>query len=40
MISGLEKALEGLGVGDKKDVIVSPNEGYGEFKRCFYSFEL
>ena len=31
MISGLEKALEGLGVGDKKDVIVSPNEGYGEF---------
>ena len=31
MISGLEKELEGLVVGDKKNVIVSPNEGYGEF---------
>ena len=31
MIPGLEKELEGLVVGDKKNVTVSPNEGYGEF---------
>jgi FKBP-type peptidyl-prolyl cis-trans isomerase SlyD len=31
MIPGLEKELEGLGIGDKKNVTVSPNEGYGEF---------
>lgn len=31
MIPGLEKELEGLGIGDKKDVTVSPSEGYGEF---------
>lgn len=31
MIPGLEKELEGLGVGDEKNVTVSPNEGYGEF---------
>mgnify|MGYP001192158868 CR=1 FL=1 len=30
MISGLEKELEGLDIGDKKNVTVSPNEGYGE----------
>ena len=31
MIPGLEKELEGLNVGDKKNVTVSPNEGYGLF---------
>ncbi|MBT5469052.1 MAG: peptidylprolyl isomerase [Nitrospina sp.] len=30
MVPGLEKELEGLKVGDKKDVTVSPAEGYGE----------
>ena len=30
MIPGLEKELEGLGIGDKKDVTVPPSEGYGE----------
>ena len=30
MIPGLEKELEGLGVGDKRDVTVPPKEGYGE----------
>lgn len=31
LISGLEKALEGLKVGDKKNVTVSPEEAYGEY---------
>ena len=31
MVPGLEKELEGLTVGDKKDVTVLPAEGYGEF---------
>jgi FKBP-type peptidyl-prolyl cis-trans isomerase SlyD len=30
MVPGLEKELEGLVVGDKKDVTVSPAEGYGD----------
>ena len=30
MVPGLEKELEGLAVGDKKDVTVSPAEGYGD----------
>ena len=30
MIPGLEKELEGLNIGDKRDVTVPPNEGYGE----------
>ncbi len=30
MVPGLEKELEGLKVGDKKDVTVTPAEGYGE----------
>lgn len=30
IIPGLEKALEGLSVGEKKTVIVPPEEGYGE----------
>ncbi|MDR3606953.1 MAG: peptidylprolyl isomerase [Oligoflexia bacterium] len=29
IVPGLESALEGLKVGDKKDVVVSPEEGYG-----------
>ncbi len=29
IITGLEKALDGLKVGDKKDVTVEPMEGYG-----------
>ena len=31
IIPGLEKALEGLTVGDEKKVAVPPAEGYGEF---------
>ena len=31
MIPGLEKELEGLDVGDEKNVTVPPNQGYGEF---------
>ncbi len=31
IVPGLESALEGLTVGDKKDVTVTPKEGYGEF---------
>jgi FKBP-type peptidyl-prolyl cis-trans isomerase SlyD len=30
IVPGLENALEGLVVGDKKDVTISPKEGYGE----------
>ncbi len=30
IVAGLEKALDGLSVGDKKEVVVSPEEGYGE----------
>lgn len=30
IVPGLEKALEGLKVGDSKSVSVSPAEGYGE----------
>ena len=30
LVPGLEAALEGLGVGDQKQVVVPPAEGYGE----------
>ena len=30
IVPGLEKALTGAGVGDKKQVVVTPAEGYGE----------
>ena len=30
LVPGLENALTGLKVGDKKDVTVKPEEGYGE----------
>lgn len=30
IVPGLEAALEGLKVGDKKKVVVSPEQGYGE----------
>jgi FKBP-type peptidyl-prolyl cis-trans isomerase SlyD len=30
IVPGLENALEGLAVGDKKEVAVQPEEGYGE----------
>ena len=30
IIPGLERALEGLKPGDKKQVVVQPGEGYGE----------
>lgn len=32
IIPGLEKGLEGMGVGETKIVIVSPVEGYGEMQ--------
>lgn len=31
LISGLEKALEGMKVGEKKNVTVEPEEAYGEY---------
>ena len=31
IVPGLENALEGLTLGDKKEVTVPPAEGYGEF---------
>ena len=30
IVPGLENVLEGLAVGDKKEVTVTPQEGYGE----------
>jgi len=30
IVPGLESALEGLDIGDRKQVVVSPAEGYGE----------
>ena len=30
IVQGLENALDGLKVGDKKDVTVKPEDGYGE----------
>ncbi|MBT5029217.1 MAG: peptidylprolyl isomerase [Nitrospinaceae bacterium] len=30
IVPGLEKALEGLAIGDKKEVTVPPAEGYGD----------
>ncbi|NLE99576.1 MAG: peptidylprolyl isomerase [Anaerolineales bacterium] len=30
IISGLEDALYGMGVGQEKDVVVSPDQGYGQ----------
>ncbi len=34
IVAGLENKLEGLGVGDKLNVIVTPDEGYGEFDQA------
>ena len=31
IISGLEEALYGMAVGDEKDVVVTPDLGYGEY---------
>lgn len=31
IIPGLERELYGMAVGDEKDVVVEPSEGYGEF---------
>lgn len=31
LISGLEKAIEGMKVGDKKTVTIEPEEAYGEY---------
>ena len=30
IVPGLENVLEGLAIGDKKEVTVTPQEGYGE----------
>lgn len=30
IVRGLEAALEGLAVGDKKQVVVAPDQGYGD----------
>lgn len=31
IITGLEQELYGMGIGDEKEVTVSPDEGYGEY---------
>lgn len=31
IVPGLENALEGLKIGDKKQVVVAPEEGYGDY---------
>ena len=31
LISGLEKELEGMAIGDKKNVTIEPEEAYGEY---------
>jgi FKBP-type peptidyl-prolyl cis-trans isomerase SlyD len=36
IIPGLEKALEGLKVGDEKEVKVPPKEAYGEFNEAAF----
>ena len=33
IIPGLEKEMEGLAVGDQKDVTVKPSDGYGEYDK-------
>ena len=30
VLPGLEKALEGMGLNEKKDVMVEPKDGFGE----------
>ena len=32
IVPGLEEALYGLGVGDEKEVVVEPEDGYGEYE--------
>ena len=32
IVPGLENALEGMVIGDKKEITVSPDEGYGVFE--------
>ena len=31
LVAGLEKSIEGLLVGSKKDIVIPPEEGYGAF---------
>jgi len=31
IVAGLEDAMMGMGIGDSKDVVVAPADGYGEF---------
>ncbi|WP_067572265.1 FKBP-type peptidyl-prolyl cis-trans isomerase [Nocardia acidivorans] len=31
IVPGLEQALDGKGTGDELDVVVEPNDGYGEY---------
>ncbi len=31
IIPGLEEALEGMSIGEKKNIIVEPEDGYGEY---------
>ncbi len=31
IVPGLERALEGMAVGEEADVVVQPDEGYGEY---------
>ena len=34
IIPGLEKRLEGMAVGQEKQVVVTPEEGYGPVNQC------
>ena len=36
IISGLEKEMMGMKIGDSKDVVVAPADGYGEFDEEAY----
>lgn len=33
IVPGLEKALEGMTIGERKEVTISPEEGYGPIKK-------
>lgn len=40
IIPGLEKALEGMKIGDIKEVTVKPEEGYGPGKTLYFDVKV
>lgn len=36
IISGLEEEMRGMKIGDSKDVVVQPKDGYGEFDEAAF----